>query len=214
MDLKRIAVVLALALLVLLRNLPGALTCLFPRLLRARPLDQDSPSFDHALAQQMEAELAPLGFRLLGAHLESLPLRRPRLVYDFAHDVERAFASASGSGQDMELYLLTAFEGGGFVLTADHRRISIQQEGRCLSGGLPGATPEQLAAAHRKRVEGFAQAGRKPREDLSLPARVAAAEEWYRTGGAREQRLRHANALILSLMMLAMLSAMVVKVLR
>ena len=214
MDLKRNGIVLALALLVLWRNLPGALLCLWPRLLRARSLPDGAPEVNETLFEQMEGELVPLGFERLGAHLESPPLKRSRLVYDFVQRGEKTFASAFLDGPEVDLYLLTAFESGGGVLTADHARISAEQAGRFLSGGLPGATPVHLLAAHRRRVESLKVAGQTERSDLSLEARVSVACQWVRSAGAREVRLKNANAFILSLATLVMLGAMIAGVMR
>jgi hypothetical protein len=213
-DLKRTAIALALVLLVLWRNLPGALLCLWPRLLRARALREGEAALDEGLFAQMESELSPLGFRRLGAHLERPPLKRARLVYDFVSDADLTFASATGDGQEMALTLLTGFDNDGLVLTADHKRLSADKEGHFLAGGLPGVTPDQLLAAHRRRIEALRQTGRRELPELDLAARVRLVDQWVRTAGARELRLRHANAFILSLMTLAMLGALVVNRLR
>jgi hypothetical protein len=202
----RVAISLALGLLILWRNLPGALMFLRPGLVRVRRAPEDA--LDEPLFAEMEGELAPLGFRRLGAHLEKAPLRRPVLSYDFVNEAEHTFGSAFRDGGVMRLYLLTPFSGGGFVLTADHRRTGVER-GDYLAGGLPGAGPDALLAAHRRRVERLVREGRQPLADLSMDAREQAAVRWHRGAGARELRLRNANQLILCLMGVAILVAVV-----
>lgn len=194
----RAALSLALVAFVLLRNLPGALLFARPRLLRIRERPADAPEIDPALYDAMEKELAPLGFRRSGVFLEQAPLRRAVLQYVFAHDSDPTFATAFCQGDEICLYLLTPFDREAFVLTADHPRAPYEREGACLSGGLPGSTPEQLLAVHRRRVERMRQAGRTPLGDLSPGRRLAAARAWVAGVGAREQRARHLNDAIMT----------------
>lgn len=193
----RVVLTLALSAYVLWRNVPAAVLCLFPRLLRARSEDESWPKVNRELFDRMEEELAPLGFRRLGIHVERAPLRAGVVCYDFAHDFEHTWATATLQGSEGRLSLLTSFERGGFVLTADHRVLSQDRPG-CLSGGIPGAQPEQLLAAHRRRVDRRRAEGETLREDLSLEARVNAADAWYRSCGAREVRVRNANGLVMT----------------
>jgi hypothetical protein len=197
---------LALAAIILWRNLPAALLCLWPGFVRTRTVSEEGPSLDAGLFRALEEELAPLGFRRLGARIEKAPLRRPLACYDFAHDAERTFASAYRERGEVRLYFLTAFEHGGFVLTANHRRQGIERRGY-LAGGIPGALPEQLLPVHRRRVERLVQEGQTP-TGCSPDARLSAARDWIRGAGVRETRLRNANGLILSLMGLAMAIAL------
>jgi hypothetical protein len=213
LSILRAVVSLLLAGVILWRNLPGALLCLWPGLMRARKGAADESRVDGALFDQMEAELAPLGFRRLGVHFEKAPLRRATLNYDFVNEAEGTFASAFCYGRHVRLYLLSAFEDGGFVLTADHRRMGIEREGY-LSGGLPGALPEQLLAAHKRRVERMHESGHALVPDLSLDARVSAAERWFDGVGASETRLRQVNALLLSLIGAVILVAVAAAALR
>lgn len=203
----RLALTLALAAFVLWRNLPGALLCLFPRLMRARGEDESWPQVDAALFQQMDEELAPLGFTRLGVHIERAPLRRGVLAYDYVHGGEATWGTAYTDAREVRLVLLTRCERGGFVLTADHPVMSQDREG-CLAGGIPGAQPEQLLAAHRRRVERMRQAGRPPLADLSLEARVKAADAWFHGCGAREVRLRNLNGLAMTLLAFALVGAL------
>ena len=208
MNAWRAAISFALAAFVLWRNLPGALLCLFPSLMRARGEDESWPKVDRELFGRMEEELKPLGFARLGVHVERAPLHRGRVAYDFVHEGERTWATAWLAGEEVRLSLVTPFDGGGFVVTCDHRVLSQDRPG-CLAGGMPGAQPEQLLGAHRRRVEGFREAGRAIPVDFSLEARVRAANAWYVGYGARELRLRNLNGFLLSLMGLAIFAAVV-----
>jgi len=194
----RAALSFALAAFVLWRNLPGAVLCLMPWLKRARGEDESWPRVDRSLFEQMEEELAPLGFRRLGVHVERAPLARGELAYDFVHDAERTWATAIVPGEEARLYLLTPFEGGSFVRTADHKVASFDRDGECLSGGMVGADPEHLFATHRRRVERMKAAGRAPQVDLSLEARVKAADRWFSGFGAHELRVRNLNGLLMT----------------
>jgi hypothetical protein len=202
----RASLISALAVFVLWRNLPAMLLFLFPSLMRARGEDESWPKVDRDLFGRMEEELKPLGFSRLGVHVERAPLRRRLVAYDFVNEAERTWGTATAAGEEVRLSLVTAFCGGGFVVTADHRVLSQDRQG-CLVGGMPGAQPEQLLAAHRRRVEGFREQGREIVTDLSLEARVRAANAWYVGYGARELRLRNLNGLFLSLMGLAIFAA-------
>lgn len=203
-----ILVSLALAALILWRNLPGALLFLWPGLVRARAAAEDDPRLDRELFAQMQEELAPLGFVRLGVHLESAPLRRAALQYDFVSPAEATFATAFMAGRDARLYLITALGDGAIVLTADHARIGVDRPDY-LAGGIPGASPEELLAAHRRRVERLVSAGHQRLAGLDFEARVALARRWFAGKGAGEMRLRHANALLLSLIGVVLLVAVV-----
>ena len=203
----RVALSLALAAFVLWRNLPAAILCLWPRLMRARGEDESWPRVDRTLFDQMEEELVPLGFRRLGVHVERAPLARGQLAYDFVHDAERTWATATVQGQEARLHLLTPFEGEAFVLTADHKVANLDRMGECLSGGMVGAEPEHLFAAHRRRVERMKEAGRVLQADLSLEARVKAADRWFHGFGAHELRVKNLNGLLMSGVGLAIASA-------
>lgn len=204
----RAALTFSLAAFVLWRNLPGALLCLYPRLMRARGEDESWPKVDRALFAQMEEELAPLGFKRLGVHVERAPLRRGRVAYDFLHEEEKTWGTALTQGREVSLTLLTPFDQGAFVLTADHKIPSHDKPGLCLAGGMPGAQPEQLFAAHKRRVERLREAGRTPSADLTLESRVRAANTWYATFGAQELRLLHLNGLLMTLMALGLVGAL------
>lgn len=209
MDSGRFALTVALAVFVLWRNLPGALLSVFPKLMRARGEDESWPEVDKDLFARMEEELQPLGFQRLGVHVERAPLKRSVVAYDFVHEAEKTWATARAQGREITLTLLTPLDQGAFVLTADHRVQGHDQPGRCLAGGMPGAQPEQLLAAHRRRVERLKESGRSPAADLSLEARVKAEGEWFASFGGRELRLRHLNNLLMTLMALGLVGAVV-----
>lgn len=206
MSLESVLLTLLLGGVVLWRNLPGALLCLSPALVRVRKGSLEDPRVDHGVLCAMEEELGAIGFEPIGVHFEQAPLRRAVLHYDFASPEEATFASAFFEGRYARLYLLTEFEDGALVLTADHVRAGIEREGY-LAGGIPGATPEELLAAHRRRVERLRQTGRVPRKDLSVDGRVEAGRRWFSGKGARELRVRHANGLLLTLIGVVILSA-------
>ncbi|HEY3447813.1 MAG TPA: hypothetical protein VGK67_15765 [Myxococcales bacterium] len=206
MDSGRFALTFALAVFVLWRNLPGALLSVFPKLMRARGEDESWPEVDKDLFARMEEELQPLGFKRLGVHVERAPLKRSVVAYDFVHEGERTWATARSLGREITLTLLTPFDQGAFVLTADHRIQSHDLAGRCLAGGMPGAVPEQLVAAHRRRVDRLKEAGRSPLADLSLEARVRAEGEWFASFGGRELRTHHLNNLLMTLMALGLVA--------
>lgn len=211
MEAWQVAATLALAGFVLFRNLPGALLCLFPRLLRARSEDESWPKVDRDLLERMEDELAPLGFSRLGVHVERAPLQRGVVAYDFVHEEAGTWATGYGPSDEARLLLVTALDRpgspDGFVVTADHRLLAVDAPG-CLCGGMPGAQPENLFAAHRRRVQGLQDSGWKPSADLSLEARVRAADAWFAGRGARELLLRHVNRLLMALLGLAVLGTL------
>ncbi|MBI5544589.1 MAG: hypothetical protein HY901_11915 [Deltaproteobacteria bacterium] len=158
---------------------------------------------------RMQEELEPIGFRRLGVHVERPPLKRGEVAYDFVHEAAQTWGTAYGRGEDVQLVLLTPFDGSSFVLTADHRLMSNDQPGKCLAGGMPGAQPEHLLAAHLRRVERLKEAGRTVSADLSLEARVRAANAWFAGWGARELRLRHVNGLLMTGMAVAIAGVMI-----
>ena len=198
---------LALAAVILWRNLPVGLLCLSPGWMRFRRLEGDD-QVDLSFAALLEEELVPLGFRRLGTHLERPPLGRGTVCYDFVHEGEGAFATAFGSRGDVIFYLLTPLSQGGFVLTANHSRQGVERQGY-LSGGIPDAPPEQLLPVHRRRVERLKEQGLTPTADLSMEGRLAAAVAWSRGKGVRETRLKSANAFILCLMGVVILIAVI-----
>jgi len=197
---------LLLAAVVFVRNLPGLLLFLRPGWLRVIPEPDGSRRVDAQLFDDIEAELAPLGFKRIGTHLESPPLGRGVLNYDLVNDEVPAFASAFRRRGTVDLYFLTPFEDGAFVLTADHKRHAVDRAD-ALSGGLPGANPEQVLAAHRRRVEGLTEAGRHPAPGRDLAARGSAAQGWFEGAGSREIRLRHFNDLLLAILSFVILVA-------
>ncbi len=208
MHLWKIALPYLLGLFVAWRLLPGALCCLFPRRVRLHPLDPESKRIDAPLFEAMTEELAPAGLRPLGAHLEGRPLRRTRVIYDFYLEEQRTFASAEGSRAGARLTLLTPFHGGAFVLTADHARPAAQRPLRYLAGGI-AAKPEQVVAAHRRRVEQFEAGGLTPSAEATLASRLQAERDWLSGPGGRELRLANLTTLLLFLFGAAILAALV-----
>lgn len=199
MDSTRLVLSVALALFVLYRHLPGALLFLWPGLMRARRLDESELAEEQSFLDLVEEELKPLGLELIGGHTEKSPLGRPVVCFDYANEQDRTWATVYRQRREVNLYFLTRFEGGAYVLTANHKRTGVERDDY-MAGGLPGAQPEPLQAVHQRRVERMKSAGRPPTQDLSIDARVRAAEEWFKGHGVRETRAKNFVALVLTLM--------------
>ncbi len=191
-------IVLALAVFILWRHLPAALLFLFPKWMRIIAAKGSDPEVDSNLFDQMERELAPLGFTRLGVYWEKGPLQRRKLVYNFVNDAIPAWASAQIINQEARLCLLTSFDGGGLVLTCDHRRINVNRPQDCLVGGLPEAEPRLLVNIHSRRIQTILASGKVVSRDLDMVSRVRRAKEWYSNYGARELRLSGFNAFLWS----------------
>ena len=204
----------AVAVWLFFRNLPGALLCLWPGLLRARETDDDG-SLDPAREPAMEridGGLRALGFEKVGA----LSIRPPLsagwaiLVYatpgapgPSASKGEGAFADVGVREGALSVTFFTPFAGGGAILTSDHRRPAIERPGY-LAGGLAGTDVPELWAVHRRRIEHFERPG-VPWTDWSIAGRVAADEALYRGPGRRELRVRSAPALLVTALALALI---------
>lgn len=192
-DLARLALLVAGGALILRWNLWRALLFLRPASMR---LEADAPA-DQAQPPQplakVEAELGALGFSRLGSHTEQAPLSRPQLNFDYAHPAERAFATLFASPRgEPRLYFLTPTAGGGFVITADHRRPAREEPGRYLSGGLEETSPERLFKAHLRRVASIGE----PALALTPEARLEAGRAWYAGAGRSEVRQQNALGLL------------------
>jgi hypothetical protein len=199
MDATQWLQLLALAALcgVILRlNLWRALLWLSPGSLRIHA--EDGPSgvkLPHPLVP-VAAALEELGFVALGSRQEKPLLEKPTLSFDYVLEGEATFATLfQGSLGRPRLYFLTPLQGGGFVLTANHRRPAREVKGHYVSGGLEGLSPERLLKAHRRRVQGFEVA---KGADLSLQGRVEAARAWFAGPGRSEVRQQNVLGLLWS----------------
>ncbi len=199
MDGMRLLLSLTLALFVLWRHLSGGLLFAWPGLMRSRKLSESEVADHQSFLDMVEPELKPLGYTLIGGHAEKPPLGRSIICFDYVNEQDRSWATVYRQRNEANLYFLTRFEDGAYVLTADHKRTGVERDDY-LAGGLPDAKPEPLQAVHQRRVERMKSAGRIPAQDLSLDARVRAAEEWFKGHGVRETRAKNFVALILSLM--------------
>lgn len=191
-------IIVVVGLVVLLRNLPGALLCLWPGLMRNREDEDDELPL---AAAPVAEELARLDFTRLGARVEGPPMSRGQRRFDFALTREHTFASLFVDEVPL-LTLTTPFSDGSFVLTSDHRRPGIERAGRYLAGGIPGATPEQLLTVHQRRVEGLKQLGKSPSAEPTLRGAVDARRRFFRGVGAREIRHLYAMRLVIALLAL------------
>jgi hypothetical protein len=89
---------------------------------------------------------------------------------------------------------MTPTQGGGFVITANHRRPSRAVRGHYLVGGLPDVPVERLLKTHQKRLEGF-----EPEGTFSPEARLEAARAWFKGPGRWEVRVQNINGLLFTI---------------
>lgn len=152
-------------------------------------------------------ELLRLGFTLLGAHSEKVPLRPQRLFVDAVHPTEPVVASLTIGPDEQDLLTFETWSERGFVITANYRRPAREEPGRYLSGGLDGASPERVLKAHLRRVPEIGVGQRV----TTLDERVAAARDWYGRSGKAELRQQHAVGLLWTIGALGMVSAALFK---
>ena len=204
----RLVAVLIIAIVLLYRSLPGALLCLLPKAMRQRPepLDENPPDSDPEPVRLTVPALEALGFSRLGLRTEKPPLGKATRSWDFVHHTEKSYASLYlVDRRTRRLYFLTPYDGGALVLTADHKRPGAVQDGYYLAGGLPGATPEQLWAAHRRQMTAMEDTGRERVARATMADRMDAARAWFSGVGQREVRIRNASPALLAAMALFML---------
>jgi hypothetical protein len=185
-------------------NLWRAWLCLRPTSMN---LEADAPAGQVRLPaplQKFDAELKDLGFVSVGAHLER-PRFGPEMArYDYAHPVEKCFATSFlGANGATKLYFLTPTEGGGFVVTANHRRAAREIKGRYLSGALEGLPAARVFTAHVRRVLSVGT----PHADLTQAGRIAAAKAWFAGPGNVEVRQQNALGLLWTVGTVGMVAA-------
>ncbi|NVJ27426.1 MULTISPECIES: hypothetical protein [Myxococcus] len=194
---------LVLAIVLLALNFWRAILFLFPHSVRVEPeAPADQMDIPLELAQ-LAIELQGLGFVALGSHEEKPRLQRATLSYDWAHPVERVFATIyQAADGEPRLYFLTPLTPEGFVITAGYRRPALDVPGVYRSGSLADASPERLLRAHLRRMEGVTPAG-----DFSWEGRVEAGRSWYRGLGRKEIRRQNLQGLLWTVMALAIVAS-------
>jgi hypothetical protein len=209
----------AFAIWILFRNLPAALTFLWPGLLRAQETDDDGsldPEREPAM-ERVDKELRELGFGKIGAIQVRPPLSSGWADLVFAAPALRAFADVGVRAGAVAVTLFTPFAGGEAVMTSDFKRATSERRD-FLAGGIPGADVPGLWAVHRRRVEHFKPGGSAPQawDDFSIAGRVRADEVVYHGPGKRELRGRAMASAVVALfafVLLAMSALQLVKTL-
>ncbi len=182
-----------------------AVLCVAPQSMR---IEADAPGEKMSLdahLHPLDKALRALGFTPLGSRLERPWLTAQTVNYDYAAAASRSFATLYlGRDGSARLYYLTPLQGGGFVITADHRRPAREVPGRYLSGGLEDVPPDRLLKAHLRRVE---TTGKPVDGPFDQDARVEAARAWFSGLGRTEVRLQNLVGLLWSVASLGMLGA-------
>jgi hypothetical protein len=192
---------LIIALWILYRSLPGALLFFRPSWMRQKPEpDEDHPERDDPQPiAALGAGLTKLGFSRLGVRKEKPPLGAATVSFDFVNPSEKTYASAYHlGGKKTRLYFFTPYDGGAAVLTADHSRPGSAKDGYYLAGGLNGATPEQLWAAHKRQMAAMDETGRERVAQNTLADRITTALAWFDGAGSREVRVRNSMSLFMA----------------
>ena len=185
-------------------NLWRAWLCLKPTSIT---IEADAPAGQVKLPEALEkpdVELRGIGFVSLGSHLEQPRFGPAMLSYDYAHEKEQAFATLYlGTTGEPKIYFLTRTTGGGFVITANHRRPAREIKGQYLSGALESLPAARVFTAHVRRV---ADVG-TPDGALTQAARVEAAKAWFAGPGNLEVRQQNALGLLWSVGTVGMVAA-------
>lgn len=170
-------------------------------------IEADAPAGQIKLPEALEkvdAEVRALGFTSLGSHLEQ-PRFGPEMVsYDYAHPTDKCFATLYVStSSEAKLYFLTPTAGGGFVITANHRRAAREIKGRYLSGSLESLPAARVFTAHLRRI---GEVG-TPEGEFTQAGRIAAAKAWFAGPGNVEVRQQNALGLLWTLGTVGMVAA-------
>jgi hypothetical protein len=181
-----------------------AVLCVRPQLVK---VETETPADVTQVPAELEdawGELKKLGFVLLGAHSEKVPLAfTTRWFLDAKHPQHPVIASLSVNADEQDQLVFFTQSERGFVITANYRRLSTEVPGAYLAGGLEGATPERLLKAHLRRVPEIGT----PKVLETLEDRVVAAREWYSRSGKPELRQQHAVGLLWTLGAVGMVCA-------
>jgi hypothetical protein len=185
-----------------------AVLCVWPQSVK---VEAETPADVTEVPGELEdtwGELKKLGFVLLGAHSEKVPLAfSTRWFLDARHPQHPVIASMSVSSDGHDQLVFLTQSQRGFVITANYRRLSTEVPGAYLAGGLEGAAPERLLKAHLRRVPEIGT----PRVLETLEDRVVAAREWFSKSGKPELRQQHAVGLLWTLGALGMVGAALVR---
>ena len=118
-------------------------------------VDLETPADQTQVPAELEDalfELKKLGFRLLGAHSEKIPLAPERLFVDAVHEQEPVIASLTVGPDEQEHLVFVTESEKGFVVTANYKRPAREVPGHYLSGSIDGAAAERLFKVHLRRV--------------------------------------------------------------
>mgnify|MGYP000922923549 CR=1 FL=1 len=177
----RLLVVFGLLGLVVARNLRGFVHFLRPGAVRFSV--NEAPGLEHPAVRLLGRELQELGFSMVGRVRQRRPLTRVQENTVFFDEASGDWAVAFPVGREAWLYFLSEPRRDCFVLTADHGFPSLESE-NFLTGGLPGASPREVYAAHRRQLERVARGGAEagPRD---LRAFVDTAQRFFSRGPGR-----------------------------
>lgn len=198
------AVGLGVIVVVMRGNLWRAWLCLRPTSIS---IEADAPAGQVKLPEPLEkldAELRAIGFVSIGTHIEQPKFGPQMISHDYVHEKEKTFATLYvGTADVPKVYFLTRTTGGGFVITANHRRPAREIKGKYLSGALEALPSPRVFTAHLRRV---ADVG-TPAGELTQAARVEAAKEWFAGYGNLEVRQQNALGLLWSVGTVGMVAA-------
>lgn len=178
---------------------------LFLRSQSAR-VEPETPADQTEVPAELEEalfELKKLGFTLLGAHSEKVPLAPRRHFLDCVHASEPVVASLTVGPDEQEHLTFVTESERGFVITANYKRPAREEPGRYLSGSIDGASPERLFKVHVRRVP---EIGAAKRVD-TLDSRVESVRRWFHESGKPELRQQHAVGLLWTVFALGMVGA-------
>lgn len=212
----QILIASAVAIWILFRNLPAALTFLWPHLLRAQETDDDGsldPEREPAM-ERVDKALRELGFEKVGAIQVRPPLSSGWANLVYAAPALHAFADVGVRAGAMAVTLFTPFAGGEAVMTSDFKRATSERRD-FLAGGIQGADVPGLWAVHRRRVEHFKPAS-SPQvwDDFTVAGRVRADEVVYHGPGKRELRGRAVASAVVALFALVLLAMCAVQLIK
>ncbi len=212
----------AVAVFILFRNLPAALTFLWPGLLRARETDDDGsldPEREPAM-ERVDKALTELGFGKIGAIEVRPPLSSGWADLVYAAPTLHAFADVGVRAGAVALTFFTPFAGGAAVMTSDFKRATSDRPD-FQAGGILGADVPALWAVHRRRVEHFkpplhggSEGVPQPWDDFTIAGRVRADEVVFHGPGKRELRVRAIQPAVVALFALVLLVMSAIQLVR
>ncbi len=187
-DLLVLSGVVAIVAVVLRFFLWRAIACVRPG---SYAFEADAPGDSMQVPTTLEGlvtALRALGFEPLGSHTEKAVLGPRRENFNYVNAGAGTFATVYADKRGgPHLYLFTPTEGGGFVITSNHRRPAREVPGRYLSGTLEDHPPDRLFKAHQRRIANVGA----PSGPWTLEGRVDAARAWLAGPGPLEIRLQN-----------------------